>query len=379
VRGFLNPHVRRDDSFRGLFSDEEYQDVRAYFALAAQGCATRPHPELAPTPLADLRAIAETVGIGAIRAKDETDRFGLNAFKITGARYAVDRLGAEAGAGVVCATAGNHGRAVANAARVHRLDCTVFVPSLKTPNPLELATRNARIAGMREDGATVVEVSGGYEDALRHAASFATDTGATLVSDTSLPPGVPERAPAPLTEQIPRWIMAGYTQVFEEALAQWDTPPTVVIVQGGVGGLVGAAASWFAWRFGRARPFFIAAEPDEAACLLASAEAGHPVTIDSTLETIMAGLRCAEPSAAAWPAVVAGVDAFVTVPDSSSIEAMDLLRSAPDGERLAAGPSGACGLAALVELARDRALENVRSAARLDRSSRALLVITEGP
>jgi hypothetical protein len=58
---------------------------------------------------------------------------------------------------------------------------------------------------------------------------------------------------------------------------------------------------------------------------------------------------------------------------------MELLRTAPDGERLAAGPSGACGLAALVELAKDRALQNVRAAARLDRASRALLVITEGP
>jgi diaminopropionate ammonia-lyase len=173
--------------------------------------------------------------------------------------------------------------------------------------------------------------------------------------------------------------MAGYTQLLEEAFSQWDVPPTLVIVQGGVGGLVCAAASWFAWRFGKDRPFFIAAEPDAAACLLASAEAGRPVTIDSSLDTIMAGLRCAEPSAVAWPAVAAGVDAFVTVPDSAAVEALSLLSAAPEGERVEAGPSGACGLAALIELARARELVAVRSAAGLDRSSRAFVVISEGP
>ena len=172
--------------------------------------------------------------------------------------------------------------------------------------------------------------------------------------------------------------MAGYTRLFDEAASQWDAPPTLVIVQGGVGGLVCAAASWFAHRFRGDRPFFIAAEPQSAACLMASAQAGRPITIDSNLDTIMAGLRCAEPSPAAWPAIAGGVDAFITVPDAAVLDVMQAMTNAPEPERIVAGPSGACGVAALIDMANGRQLDELRSAAGLDRSTRALVVITEG-
>jgi diaminopropionate ammonia-lyase len=367
TRVLLNPH--REDSFRGLFTADEYRDVRAYFAA---------HPELAPTPLRSLTSIAGRVGPAAVYAKDETGRFGINAFKIAGVQYAVHRLGdAAAARGLVCATAGNHGRAVARVARLHRgagkagsrgVPCSVFVPVLRTRDPVEIRTRSARVAAMREDGATVIDVDGTYEDAVAEAARFGERTGATVISDTSWEG----------YEEIPRWIMAGYTQLFHEALSQWDVPPTMVIVQGGVGGLVCAAASWFAHQFGAGRPYFIAAEPEHAACLLASARAGRQVTVDSSLDTIMAGLRCATPSPAAWPAIASGVDAFVTVSDAAALSAMEELKGAPIPERMNAGPSGVCGIAALIAIARDPSMAELRTAARLDRSTRALVVITEG-
>ena len=360
MRCFLNSSVRRDDGFRGLFADEEYRDVHAYFAG---------HPELPPTPLTSLRAAARDFGLAAVDAKDETHRFGVNAFKILGVRYAVHRLGDDAARlGLVCATTGNHGRAVARVARQKNVPCTVFVPVARTSDVVERQTRASRVAAMRDDDARVVEVDGTYEEAVRRAAAFGSDAGATVVSDTSWDG----------YQQIPRWIMAGYTQLFEQAFSLWDSPPGLVIVQGGVGGLVCAAASWFAWRFGAERPFLVAAEPEHAACLLASARAGGPVTIDSTLDTIMAGLRCAEPSPAAWPAIAAGIDAFVTVPDAGAVEAMALLRSSDKRERIEAGPSGACGLAALQGLALSPALAALRSVARMTSSTRALVVVTEG-
>jgi threonine dehydratase len=92
----------------------------------------------------------------------------------------------------------------------------------------------------------------------------------------------------------------------------------------------------------------------------------------------MAGLRCAAPSPAAWPGVAEGVDAFVTIPDSATVAAMQTLRDAPPEERMDAGPSGACGLAALTAIALAPELQHLRSAARLDRSARALVIITEG-
>lgn len=347
---FLNPSVTRDSQFRGLFSEADYDDVEAFF---------RARPELQATPLRSLPRIAANLGLSSLHVKDETARFGVNAFKIVGVSYAVHKIGMDAARrGLVCATAGNHGRAVARVARENGVPCTVFVPVARTANPIELRTRNSRIDAMRADGARVIEVDDTYEAAVAQAASFGRESGGTIVSDTSWPG----------YEQIPRWIMAGYTHIFEEASRQWDAVPTHVVIQGGVGGLVCAAASWFAWRYGADRPFMIACEPENAACLMASAHAGHPVQIDGTLDTIMAGLRCAEPSPAAWPTIAEGIDAFVTVSDADVEKTMRAL----EGEGLSAGPSGACGVTAL------HGINDGRPDLKVGPTSTALTVVTEG-
>ena len=360
MRAFLNPDVHRTAQFRGLFSEDELREAHAYFAA---------HPELPPTPLRSLSRLADALHVGAVDAKDETRRYGLNAFKIVGVRYAVHRVGDEAAArGLVCATAGNHGRAVARVAHQKHVPCTVFIPTAATATDVERRTRSARIDAMRTDGATVVEVRGTYEEAVAASAAAADATGATIISDTSWSG----------YEQIPRWIMTGYTQIFEEAHGSWDSPPDVVLIQGGVGGLVCAAVSWFAWKFGASRPFLIACEPERAACLMASARLGRLTSVPEPLDTIMAGLRCAVPSPVAWPTIQAGIDAFVTVRDDNALDAMAVLQDSSGRDRISAGPSGACGAAALIGLARDPALEEIRRACRLDRSSRGLIVITEG-
>jgi diaminopropionate ammonia-lyase len=359
MRHWLNAAVRRDRTFAGLFSDEEYRDVQAYYAA---------HPELHSTSLRSAATLAKDIGLGAVDVKDESGRYGLTAFKIIGVRYAVHRLGdAVADRGLVCATAGNHGRAVARAAHDRQIPCTVFVPAARHITDLERVTRDRRIAAMKADGATVVEVDGSYEEAVRRAAAFGEESRATILSDVSWPG----------YETIPRWIMAGYTQIFQEASAQWTRVPDVVLVQGGVGGLVCAAASWFAWRFGADRPFIVACEPDNAACLLESARASAPVSLGGDLSTIMAGLRCAEPSPIAWPAIAAGVDAFVSVPDALVVDAMKQLQR--EDPPVTAGPSGACGVAALMAIARAPELAAVRSACAMDSSTQALVVATEGP
>jgi diaminopropionate ammonia-lyase len=362
MRFALNPAARRDASYRGFFTPREYDDVDTFYAG---------RPDLGPTPLRRLDGLAAALGLDSILAKDESARFGLNAFKIAGVRYALDRVGAAAAArGVTCATAGNHGRAVARAARDLDVACTVFVAQAAADiTPIERATRASRIAAMRGDGARIVDVPGTYEDAVARAVAHGRDTGALIVSDTSWPG----------YEDIPKAIMAGYTRLFAEAETQWDRIPDIVVVQGGVGGLVCAAASWLAHRFGPARPFLIACEPDDAACLMASAEAGRPVTLKAGLRTMMAGLRCAEPSPAAWPAVRDGVDAFVSVGDDEATRTMDRL-SSPSGSDPAifAGPSGACGVAALIALAESPEIAPLRDRCRLGRSTLAMVVVTEG-
>jgi diaminopropionate ammonia-lyase len=363
VRAFINP---RGSYIGGLFTDADYREVHEFQAA---------HPERVPTPLRLLPALAEELGLGSLALKDESSRDGLNAFKIIGVRYAIHKMGdAVSVRGLVCATAGNHGRAVARVAREKKVPCTVFLPAARSAaagaHDAELRTRTARVDGMRADGAHVVEVDGSYEEAVRAAAAHAASVGATVVSDTAWPG----------YEEIPRWIMAGYTQLFEEAYGQWDHRPDVMFVQGGVGGLVCAAVNWCAWRFGAEAPKVIACEPDAAACLLESAAAGRPVTVAGPLATIMAGLRCAEPSPAAWPSIRDGAAAFVSISDAAALAAVERLRH-PIGldPAIQAGPSGACGVAAVTTIMRAPELADARFGLGLDQTTHVFAVVTEGP
>ena len=217
MQAVLNPSVRRDPAFRGLFDAIEHERVGRFYAA---------HPELPPTPLRSLGSLAGRLGVGAVLIKDESARWGVEAFKIAGVRYAVEQLDvATLTRGLACATAGNHGRAVARAARDLGVPCTVFLPAARPDaHVTERATRTARVAAMRGDGATVVETSGSYEEAVALAAAHGDDTGATVVSDTAWPG----------YERIPRLIMSGYTRLFDEAALAWSAPPDVVLVQGGV-------------------------------------------------------------------------------------------------------------------------------------------------
>lgn len=243
---------------------------------------------------------------------------------------------------IVAASAGNHGRAVARVARDRQLRCRMYLPADALP---------ARVDAIRGEGADVRQIDGSYEDAVAEAAAHAAATGALLISDTT-PPGDPA---------VPALIMRGYTKIFSEAEAAWTTPPDLIVVQGGVGGLAGAAAGWIATRLPDAT--LIVAEPEGAACLRESAAAGAPVTLRSTAPTSMVCLRCASPSAAAWPFIADRADAFVTVSDAEAAAAVRALAATG----IAAGASGACGMAALMAIAADIPHRH------------AMVIVTEGP
>jgi diaminopropionate ammonia-lyase len=277
-RYFIQPEHRTRETAQGLFSAAEYEAVREFYL----------RQRFPVTPIVRLPGLARTLHVGEILMKDESGRSTLQAFKLLGVEYAVQRL-AEAGrladcSRLVCATDGNHGRAVAHAARKRGYLATVLLPGY---------TVRARIEAIRKEGAEVVVVDEGYDAAVLEAARVAEREGATVVSDTSWPG----------YEEIPRWIMAGYTQIMAEAANQWlpDAPPDVVFVQVGVGGLAGAVVSWLCHQYGRKRPFVIGCEPAGAACLLESLRAGKPVRLEGSLPTIMAGLRCGRVSMIAWP------------------------------------------------------------------------------
>ncbi len=345
---FINSTARASQSL-GLFTSDEYAQVATFYDN---------HPQITPTPLRRLSALAAELGIGELLIKDESARGGLPAFKITGVAFTIDRLltagQINAESVLVAATAGNHGRALARVARDRGLRAKIYVPFDVAP---------ARVAAIQSEGAEIIVSSGNYDFAVRQAADDARANGWVVVSDTSWPG----------YEQVPRWIKAGYSRVMAEAAREWEVKPDVVLVQGGVGGLVCAALSWLCWRYGNERPYFIACEPSGSACLQAAARAGYPITLDDPPPTLMECLRCGAASAIALPVISAAADAFVAIEDEWCARAMRMLNPA-----IVAGASGACGLASLLAILHDETLRPLRAVSGLNSTSRVLVIVTEG-
>ena len=327
-------------------------------------------PALEPTPTPNLPALAGSLGIGSVRLKDETHRFGLNAFKLLGARFAIETLLAEgtlrAGDTVVCASEGNHGRAVARAARDAGCAARVYMAH---------DAAASRVDAIASEGAEVITVSGSYDDAVRQVEAEARTHGWTIVSDTAWEG----------YERIPRLIMLGYTRMMEEEFGDNQDAgslipdPDVVFVQGGVGGLLCGVASWWAFHRRERRPRIVCVEPTSAACLQASARAGIPVAVTGPLNTTMAGLRNREVSPLAFHAVLPIVDAFMSIDDVWAHDAMKRLAHPLDADpAVRAGASGAAALGGLLALCHDDALRDARSALRLSPESRVLAIVSEG-
>jgi threonine dehydratase len=80
----------------------------------------------------------------------------------------------------------------------------------------------------------------------------------------------------------------------------------------------------------------------------------------------------------AWPTILQGVDAFISIPDSFARQAMSALRANDGDPCIEAGPSGACGIGALLALGSEAELARVRRACGFNRSTRVSAVVTEG-
>lgn len=284
----------------------------------------------APTPLVNLPALAEELGVGRVLVKDESSRLGLPAFKVLGASWACYRvLEKHPGARLVTATDGNHGRAVARMAARFGVPVTVFVPDVMLPETAAL------IAG---EGAEVVRLDVGYDDAVREAAAFAAVApDRALVQDTAWDGYL----------EVPSWIVDGYRTLLEEVDEELGAAPDLVAVPVGVGSLLEAVV-----RHHRRReaphPHVLSVEPETAACVLASLHAGRPVTVE-TGATVMAGLNCGTVSTSAWPVLRDGLDAAVAVSDEQTLGAVADLSALG----VSSGPSGAATLAGARRAAAD--------------------------
>ena len=156
-------------------------------------------------------------------------------------------------AGVTAASGGNHGAAVAYAARALGHKARIFVPEISSP---------VKVAKIRAYGADVVVSGARYADALALCETYAQDSGALGIHAYEALETIAGQGTVALEWQA---------EIAARGMAAIDT---YLIAVGG-GGLIAGIASWFA---GNTR--VVGVEPEGSRCLHAALAAGHPVDVD---------------------------------------------------------------------------------------------------
>jgi diaminopropionate ammonia-lyase len=332
-------------------------------------------PRYAITPVVDLTSLATSCGVSRLAVKNEQERLGLPSFKPLGSSWALHErvrvakdlhaetlvpftdlraLVAGLGPPTLCtASDGNHGRAVAALAEALGCGCVVFLPA---------DSASSRVDAIAGHGADVELLDGSYDEAVAAARATARGRGYWYCPDT-VGDDATEKERAFASD-----VMAGYGTLFEEFLGQLVRVPDFLFVQAGVGGLSAAGVS--AVRRVSTQTKVIVVEPEGSAAIARSLAAGSPTAVDD-VPTVMACLRCQSVSAVAWPILLAGVDAVLTVTDDDAATAVRELASAG----VIAGASGAAGLAGVLVACADEA---IRSQLGVTSSSTIAVVNTEG-
>lgn len=381
IRWTMNHMPRTDDRWLDVMSVPEIEKARAFH---------RSFPQYAPTPLVSLNGAAKALGLGGLYVKDESFRFGLNAFKVLGGSYAIASEIARAlsrsigetdyayltsgafkesfgQATFFTATDGNHGRGVAWSAAQLGQKAVVLMPA---------GTVKSRYDNIAREGAAVTIENANYDECVRraHALSRQAERG-VLVQDTAWPG----------YERIPCRIMQGYGTMAHEAAQQLEAygvdRPTHMFIQAGVGSLAGAIAGYYANLYGERCPKIVVMEAQAADCHYQSALAadGDIRIVSGSLDTMMAGLACGEPNPISFDILKNHAVCFVSCPDEISADGMRSLAHPSEGDpAIVSGESGAIGTGLIRAIMTDPACEALRNALGLDESSTVLLFSTEG-
>lgn len=345
--------------------------------------------EYKPTPLVELNELAKVLKVSKVFVKDESYRFGLNAFKALGGTYSVARLLCgklnvsieEASFEYfnrsdvkeqikdmvfVTATDGNHGRGLAWAATKLGCKSVVYMPkgsSLK------------RLQAIIDEGADASITELNYDDAVRLAKDKADENGWFMVQDTAWQG----------YEDIPNWITQGYTTMADEALEQLQEMgierPTHVFLQAGVGSFAGGVLGYYANVFKENCPITTVVEPDAADCIYRSATVGdgNPHFVGGELNTIMAGLACGEPNHITWEVLRDYATAYISCPDYVAVRGMRLLAHPNGSDKVVvSGESGAAGVGAFSYIMQDSKLTALKEQLKLDENAVVLCFNTEG-
>jgi threonine dehydratase len=274
-----------------------------------QEAAARVRPIARRTPLIDVSTAA---GLPLLLKCESLQPGG--AFKIRGAYNMVAQLTDEQRRrGVITYSSGNHGQAMALAARELGAPAVVVMP---TTAPL------IKVEGARGFGAEVIFAGTTSADRKAKAEEIAAARGLTMV-----PPFDHE------------WIIAGQGTLGLEILEQQPDVETILVPVGGGGLLAGVAA---AVKQSMPGVRVIGVEPIGAAAMKASLEAGHPVTLPKT-ESVADGLMPVRPGDLTFAHARKFVDTVVTVSDDEIIEAVLWLFTKA---KVVAEPSGAATVAA---------------------------------
>ncbi len=317
----------------------------------------------AETPLIELKSLASTLNVKGIFVKDESHRFGLNAFKGLGVSYALDKIiGANKGKTYtfVSCTDGNHGKALAWRANQLGHKAVIFMPK---------GSERRRVEAIEAHSAEVIVTEMNYDDTVRHAASYARENGYYLVQDTALPDNV----------ETANDIVMGYTTMVREAIHQITIQPTHVFLQAGVGSMAGGVIWFLCNQITDMMPQIGVIESSEVACIYESVKRGRVISIGGEPFTIMAGLNCGEANFITYPLLKAKGNYFLKCRDEITVTGMRRARNPVEGDvAFSAGESGAVGLGLIEEVLSNPEYETMKRQLNLDENSVILIFNTEG-
>ena len=362
----------RNESFYGIYSDDEAINYHKSFK------------EYSETKLYCLKNYSKKIGVKNVFVKDESSRFGLNAFKVLGASFAIgkyigkmvnkdiseissnylksgkwkDKLG---NITLVSTTDGNHGRGVAWTAKQLNVPCRIYMPKGSTEN---------RLRNITDLGAYGEITEYNYDDTVRMVNDLAKENGWTIVQDTAWKG----------YDDIPKWIMKGYSTLAKEVIKQiGDNIPTHIFLQAGVGAFAGVMASVFTETYVEKAPKIIIVEPHNAACFYESAVNNKCTAVSGDLKTIMCGLACGEPNPIGYEILSKYSDVFLSVSDEMTKRGMRLLnKPLKEDTKIISGESGAVGMGVLDEIMTNSDYDELKKFLGLNENSNVLIISTEG-
>lgn len=337
------------------------------------------------TPLVNLKNLSKKIGLKNFFVKDESYRFGLNSFKVLGGSFAIGKYIAQklnmdisdlsyeklisleihkqiGNITFVTATDGNHGRGVAWTANQLKQKSVVYMPkgsSLERLKNIQAENADASITDLN------------YDDAVRLANENAKKYGWVVIQDTSWKN----------YQDIPRWIIQGYSTMAYEAYTQMSQKPTHIFIQAGVGSLAGAITGFFANIYKEDKPIITVVEPKTANCIFRTAKANDQKLhfVKGNMPTIMAGLACGEPCDIGWNILKKHADFAIACADNISAKGMRLLGAPLSGDtRIISGESGAVTSGLVAELMTNDEYKDIRDELQLNINSVVLCFSTEG-